>query len=319
MSAKFIGPGLVLLFCVSQAFRDVYFANVFQGVDFFVVIIVAFTLAIVVFGGVALLRNPVEFIRLRGEIAALFWMNALTALAWTSYFFSLKYQQPSIVNALHSGAAPLTVVILARFGIHIARPSPMHRIELLGYLGVAGSLLFLWWVVLADRSGLRAHDPAVSLAGIVLPLVSGTAITISSLWTKRLHERGIGAETVTAMRYVLIVGIAWIVVRSGQRSSGIGTPDQFMLLAVAAMALIVLPLYCLQLGIARTTPLTTHTIRALGPAVVLGMELLDGRIHYSGAVLVGIALYSVFAVVSNLLHGRQRDSDLERGMVKGHA
>ena len=32
---RFLGPGLVLLFAVSQAFRDVYFAHVFQGIDVF--------------------------------------------------------------------------------------------------------------------------------------------------------------------------------------------------------------------------------------------------------------------------------------------
>ena len=28
----------VIVFCMSQAFRDVYFAHVFQGIDFFLVI-----------------------------------------------------------------------------------------------------------------------------------------------------------------------------------------------------------------------------------------------------------------------------------------
>jgi hypothetical protein len=33
------GPLMVLTFCLSQAFRDVYFANIFQGLDFFAVIV----------------------------------------------------------------------------------------------------------------------------------------------------------------------------------------------------------------------------------------------------------------------------------------
>ena len=39
---SYLGPTLVLVFCLSQAFRDVYFGHVFQGIDFFGVILLAF-------------------------------------------------------------------------------------------------------------------------------------------------------------------------------------------------------------------------------------------------------------------------------------
>jgi drug/metabolite transporter (DMT)-like permease len=305
MLARFIGPGLVMVFCLSQAFRDVYFANAFQGVDFFVIILLAFSIATLAFGAITILRSPGEFALMRREIPAFIWMNMLTAVAWTSYFFSLKYLQPSIVNTLHSGAGPLTVVVMAAFGIHIARPSPMRRIEYICYLGIAASLLFLGWVVLADRPGLQSENLLVTLAGLTLPIVSGTSITISSLWAKRMNERGIGADAVTAGRYVLIVAMALVVVVAGGRPLGFSTSGEFAVLALATTVLIVLPIYSLQLGIARTAPLTTHTIRSLGPALVFGLELLDGRIAYSGPALLGIALYSVFALGSNLVRGWQ--------------
>jgi drug/metabolite transporter (DMT)-like permease len=296
-----------MVFCLSQAFRDVYFANAFQGVDFFVIILLAFSIATVVFGAVTVICKPDELARMRGEIPALIWMNLLTALAWTSYFFSLKNLQPSIVNTLHSGAGPLTVVVLAAFGVHIARPSPMRRVEYVCYLGIAASLLFLGWVVLADRSGLQSENLLVTLAGLVLPIVSGTAITISSLWAKRLNERGIGADTVTAGRYILIVTMALIVVIAGERPLGFATSGEFAILALATTILIVLPIYSLQLGIARTAPLTAHTIRSLGPALVFGLELADGRIAYSGPALLGIGLYSIFALGSNIVRGWEND------------
>jgi len=305
MRTTLIGPSLVMVFCLSQAFRDVYFANVFQGIDFFVIILLAFSMATVVFGAVTIIRKPDELARIRGEIPALISMNLLTALAWTSYFFSLKYLQPSIVNTLHSGAGPLTVVALAAFGIHIAKPSPIRPVEYLGYMGIAASLFFLWWVVLADRSGLRTEGTLVTMAGLLLPLISGISITISSLMSKRLNERGIGADAVTAGRYLLIVVMAFFVVLFGSRPTGLGTAGEIAVLAVAAGVLIVLPLYALQLGIERTAPLTTHTIRALGPVMVFGLELADSRLSYSGQTLMGIALYSFFVIASNYIRGWQ--------------
>jgi hypothetical protein len=56
-SRNLLGPALVVLFCLSQAFRDVYFGNVFQGVDFFAVILLAFVASTVIFTAIALLRD----------------------------------------------------------------------------------------------------------------------------------------------------------------------------------------------------------------------------------------------------------------------
>src|SRR6195256_4870933 len=52
-----LGPLLVLVFCLSQAFRDVYFGHVFQGVDFFAVILLAFLTSTILFTAAALLRD----------------------------------------------------------------------------------------------------------------------------------------------------------------------------------------------------------------------------------------------------------------------
>ena len=109
----------------------------------------------------------------------------------------------------------------------------------------------------------------------------------------------------TASRYLLIIAIALVATIMGDRPSNIGTGGDLLSLAVAATILIVLPLYSLQHGIARTAPLTAHVIRSLGPVLIFALELADGRIAYSGLILAGIALYSLFAVASNLARGWQ--------------
>lgn len=303
MLVRFLGPGLVLLFAVSQAFRDVYFAHVFQGVDVFVVVLLAFSISAILFGAIALVRAPAEFTTMRAQWRALLWMNATTALAWISYFYSLKHLQPSIVNTLHSGAGPLTVIALSWLGLHIAKPSHVRTAEYVCYAGLAGSLVFLWWVVLAGHSGLSVHDPVLSLMALALLIVSGAAITVSLLLSKRLNECGLGADSITAGRYILIILVALAAVLLGDVPSGIATVPEWAILAVATTVLIALPLYSLQVGIARTAPLTAHVIRSLGPVCVFALELVDGRIGYSPLTLFGIALYSVFSVAGNLVRG----------------
>ena len=56
-----LGPSLVLIFTLSQAFRDVYFGDVFQRYDFFVIILIAFSLSTVIFAAVTLIRAPTKF------------------------------------------------------------------------------------------------------------------------------------------------------------------------------------------------------------------------------------------------------------------
>jgi drug/metabolite transporter (DMT)-like permease len=119
--AALLGPFMVLIFCVSQAFRDVYFAGIFQGLDFFAVIVIAFGLSVLIFGFLTATRSPGDFIKLRKHARTAVAMNVTTALAWTCYFFGLKNLEPSIVNTVHSGMAPLTVIVLAAVGIRLTK------------------------------------------------------------------------------------------------------------------------------------------------------------------------------------------------------
>src|SRR6476659_8503033 len=80
---SWLGPILVLVFCLSQAFRDVYFGYVFQGVDFFAVILLAFLTSTVIFTAIPLVRARSEFIKLRGQFRTVLMTNVTTALAWS--------------------------------------------------------------------------------------------------------------------------------------------------------------------------------------------------------------------------------------------
>ena len=153
---SYLGSALVLVFCLSQAFRDVYFGHVFQGVDFFAVILLAFLASTALFTAIPLLRDRSAFARLRGQLRTVLLANVFTALAWSCYFFALSHLEPSIVNTLHSGMGPLTVVVLGALGVRLAKPENVGRWEHLGYAGVALSLVALMWVVLSGRSGLAA-------------------------------------------------------------------------------------------------------------------------------------------------------------------
>jgi hypothetical protein len=244
---------------------------------------------------------------MRGQLPTVLAMNVTTAMAWSCYFFALTHLEPSIVNTVHSGMGPLTVVALAACGVTLAKPGAISRRELWSHAGIAVAIAALWWVVLAGRSGLPAGSAATDLISLVLLTVSGSSITISLLYSKRLHDRGVSAGAVTAVRYPLLILLAGTVEAVNGRMPGVADPGQLATLVatlgVAATALIVLPLFALQVGIAATAPLTAHVIRSLGPVFVFALEQVDGRLVYSAPTLVCIIAYSMAAIASNLAHG----------------
>jgi drug/metabolite transporter (DMT)-like permease len=299
-----LGPALVLLFCMSQAFRDVYFGNVFQGVDFFAIILLAFVASTVIFTAIPLIREPASFAKLRSSLDDVLAANIATALAWSCYFFGLTHLEPSVVNTLHSGMAPLTVIALAAFGARIAKSETVGWGEYLGYAGIAMSMVGLAWVVLSGRSGFIAGGEAMALLGLAALIVSGAAITISLLYCKRLQDRGVGAQVVTSVRYVLLILIAAGVVWQKGGLIGVDSASDAATLTSVATVLIVLPLYAFQVGIGLTAPLTAQVLRALGPVFVFALQQIEGRLSYSAPTLICILAYSAAAILSNLAHAR---------------
>lgn len=297
-----LGPGLILAFVVSQAARDVYLAHVFRSIDVFATVLATFSLMALVFGALALWRDRAGVARLRAHLPLVVWMNVTTALAWTSYFFSLTLIQPSVLNALHSGLGPLTVLALGFAGFSIGGQDARNRLENICYAGLAFSMVVLWGVTLGGYAGRTDTTFSGALGGLLALSVSGVAITLSHLIARRLNDLGIGPSAVTGARYLLIALVAAIVVAGG-RPTGLEGAGDWLWLAAVATPLIALPLYALQVGISMTRPLTAHALRALGPVVIFALELVDDRVVWSAPALAGILLYSAFAVAASLARG----------------
>ena len=302
-----LGPLLVVFFGLSQAFRDVYLAGIFQRVDAFAVLLIAFGLSTIFFAVSATIRTPEQWRKLKGHGGTIFAMNLTTAMAWSSYFFALTWLEPAAVNTLHSGMGPLTVVVMGLLGMTLAKAPSVGRAEMLSYVGIALSMAALWWVVLTGRSGLPVTNFGATAVGLALLMVSGSAITISMMYSKRMSDAGINAEVITTLRYFGLIALAAIMTFNRSGFAGITSPLDFATIAVLATALMIVPLFALQVGITRTSPLTTHVIRSLGPVFVLALEQVDGRMSYSMPTLICILAYSACVIASNVLHGWKED------------
>jgi drug/metabolite transporter (DMT)-like permease len=302
LNNRVFGLSLIFLFVLSTSFRDVYFSGVFQGVSFFLITLISFSICTLIFIGITVVKSLNQLIFLFKDWRSLFLMNVTTAIGWILYFFALKNLEPSVVNTIWSGVGPITIGVLSSVGINIANPVPIKLVERLCHTGIFVSLILLAGVVLVNLSGIPTTNTFEGAISLITTVLSSVSITVSILFSKRMNENGITAETVVAVRFLLTVVISAIAVLTNNEPTGVISSQQVLDLSLAAILLIVLPTYIFQMGIAITAPITAELISTLGPILVFGLQVIDGRITFSGYSLVCILLYSLFAIMSILTH-----------------
>jgi drug/metabolite transporter (DMT)-like permease len=302
VSSSLIGLGCLLFFAISQGARDAFFGNLFQSVSFLLIAVLAFGGSVLVFTAIAFYRKKSNLTRLlesKQEFAAL---NVTTAAAWLSFFFGLQVLEPAVVATLYNGVGPLAVL-----GLHAAgcvrtgsRPSPG---EWVCYTGIAATLIALVVVVLTNRSGLAASDFTVQSGALVAVILGGAVITIGHVVARGFTDRGVGSDAIMGMRFLLALGAAGVLELALGGPSTRPSVDAVLFLAAMAFALVILPSFLLQLGVARASPLAVNVFRALGPVFVFVVQQLDGRLRFSGPTLGCIIVFCVCAISASVLRG----------------
>ncbi len=293
---------LVLLFVAASAVRDVYFGEVFQRLEFFAVVLTAFSLTTVIFLSFVIVRGRRQIAAMRAAWREIAVTNIGTAMAWLSYFLALKLLEPAVVNMLHIGIGPVVLVALNLAGVHISGPAVVRKSELAIQAGVFLTLAALTAVVLLQLSGLGGRSTAQNILGATLALASGVFISLTTDVTKRLNNMGVTAEGVLAVRFIGIVLIAALVVVLGSGGEKPTLPfDALWPVAAASLVFMVLPLYALQLGVQRTSTVSVWIVISLSPAAVFAAQAPDGRLVHSPYTLACILAYSALALASNLM------------------
>ncbi len=296
-----IGALCVFVFVLCSAVRDVYFGGAFQSVSVFLVLLFAFGSMTMAGLAVSVWKDRASLKIIAAAPMDTAMMNIATAGAWTSYFFALKFLDPSIVNTLFAGIGPFVVIALAGSRFGIARPSRSTPFQRLLQAGTVVTLIVLVWIVVSGRSGFQIGDGRTAFGSAMLALVAGSLITVSHLFAKRLDERGAAPPALLGARFFGLLAVAGcgLVYEGMPIATGIETPGLFSV-AAAALLLIVIPVWFNQVGMARISPLSARVITAFGPALVFGLQQFDTRIEWSIETFVAVTVYSILAIAANL-------------------
>jgi drug/metabolite transporter (DMT)-like permease len=291
-----VGVLLLSIFIIAAALRDVFLNHVFASLGPFQFAFAAFSTATVCFMTLVLIRAPQELLALRTVWREAIGVNVTSAVAWLAYLGALKRVEPSVVNTIFAGVAPLTVTLLTMLGLGTAASNASRPAEHVAHIGLVGALIFVVWLTLSGH-GTPGRAPFPNLAvGVVLAVISGIVITAESVIAKRMNEAGISAGAVVAIRFILITAIA----ASYLALTETGTPGQGLTsmaaLIIAALLLIVVPIYMVQLALARTSPMMTNVILALQPVAVFVAQSSIWRHTPTPYMLGAVGLYAVFAI-----------------------
>jgi drug/metabolite transporter (DMT)-like permease len=291
-------------FTCLAAVRDVYFGGLFQSTSPLGVAVVAFSLCSLIFLPIALARSRASFGLLLRHRRELFWVNVTTGLAWISFFYALRTIEPLLVQILFAGVGPLSVLWLDRF-VGFTPPAALGQAERPIYVGLVVSLVVAAIVAVAGLSGGGPQPLGTAALGVALAAFAGTSISVSTVLSRRLNDRGVAPAALISVRFVGAIALAAMLsLTSGADVLAVFAKPDVIVVLGAALLLIVLPNYVNQVGISLASPLTVRAVMALGPVLIFGLQLVEGRLSPSPYSLVAAALYGVFAVAAAIARSR---------------
>jgi len=294
------GPAFILAFVILSAFRDVFFADALRAAPFFTVALIAFATCTLAFLLVALIERERTLRVVFADLRTFLLMNLFTAGAWLSYFQSLRHLEPAVANVLHAGLGPLTIVMMSAIGWRIVDAGVLTPLEAICQAAMG---LCLVGLVAAAWLGLSAATGGVTaLIGCGFVTVSGVAITIATLYAKRLHDAGASAAAVVATRFLGVLAAAAIALSLGpdEARHAATAPASWTALAPAAFMLMAVPIYLNQIGVKRASPLTVRVLQALGPVFLIALQTGVGGTKLSGYSLAGVCAYCAIAILAAL-------------------
>ncbi|MBG6161574.1 drug/metabolite transporter (DMT)-like permease [Labrenzia sp. EL_195] len=293
-----IGLMYCLVFVSLEAFQAVYLGAVFQKVDSFLVGAWVFGISVVGCTVMTAIFRPDELaVSLRAWRIVLA-LNLFAAVTWCTYFLAVQLIEPAIVFTIFSGMVPMGTVLAKLIGLPEASSFRRKSVDL-GNILIFLAILFLAAITVLGFSGFVRGGWLMAVAGVVLSALSGTCTAFVILFSVRLNGHGVGPLAQFGFRFLLYTCLALIAFAAGLDDKGDHTvAADLALVVLIGLAVIAFPLYLVQRAIPLLQASVIAAMTALGPVMVFLMQLMESRVDYSGATLVGVSIYMAGALLA---------------------
>ncbi|GGX57529.1 DMT family transporter [Saccharospirillum salsuginis] len=299
---KYLGVAAVVIFSVLTAAKEVMSAHTVQEIDPFLLVFLTFGLTALVFHlGMALgwLKKPMFNAGHNRKLLVrdLIIINISTAASWLILFHALKYSEPAIVSSIMTASGPLITLVID--SLFRAR-SKSAVSDLLTGFGILATTLVLVWLASTGKTGVVQEDPLLVWITLGAALFSGIAVSGTTVYSKRMYERGWQPSQLMAHRFYLLcfLSLVFIIGDGGILEDIRRYWDLILIITIFG---ILIPIYILQIGIKLCRPVVVSSLIAAGPAYTFLFQLFDDRIQMSIPTLIGVVVLSVFVFLSVIL------------------
>ncbi len=298
MNSAIVGIILTLVFVTLEATQFVYFGGLFQRMSSFHFGALVFGAMIVLFVGGTAIRDPQVLRTAWNNPRPVIAVNLCVVFALCAYLLSVQLVEPAVTYAISSAAMPVTTYVLFRLGVREGE-GMRNTAEALGTFGLFLSILYLGYITVSGQSGfVRGGGALAASGGAALAIVDGVLFTWVLVISQRLNNVGIGPGAVLGLRLPLYVLAAGMLTVAGVDARAPVPLSEIAAFVLLGLVLTVPPLYALQKAISMVSTLTISSLTALGPFVIFALQIIEGRVEYSQATLLGLALYSVASLMS---------------------
>ena len=285
-----------VVFVVLDAVQAVYFGNVLQRIDGFLLGGIVFGLSATFCVIWSALRHPGQFRIATQNPESVIGLNITAAGGWIFYLLAVQLIEPAVAFTIFAGSIPLVTIGVAFYGVPEGQ-TPRNRAEMVGNVVLAGGLMTLSTITLLGLSGFVRGGVGAAAAGIVLAWLAGLFITGMLLYGQRLDRKGMDPITQFGFRFplFLILSVTAVLLRLDHK--GVTDPLELAWAVALGLLLLAFPIYAVQKAISLTTSLTIGALAGTAPLIVFALQMIEGRVSTSVYTTVGLSVCFVGSMI----------------------
>jgi drug/metabolite transporter (DMT)-like permease len=285
------------IFVVLDAAQAVLFGSFLQTMDSFLVGLLVFGSSAAACFLVTAVFAPHQLAAARQDLPAVAWTCVFTAGGWLTYLGAIQLIEPAVALTIASGAIPLTMVAASLAGMREAAPVK-NAFEATGYGLIALGIVLLAAFTVLGWSGFVRGTHEIGMLGVGLAFLSGACFALMLLTSYRLDRLGVGAAAVFGLRFPLYLVLAAAGFLLGIDDKGPVPATDLLYAYVIGLVVIAMPVYAVQKAVSLSSSLTLGTAAAMTPVLVFLMQMVEGRVDYSRATALGLAVYIAGALAA---------------------
>jgi drug/metabolite transporter (DMT)-like permease len=288
-----LGILFVLIFSILTAGKEVVSGNVVQYLSPFLLVFIIFFIIILFFQLNTQLRknNRPDF---KGNIKDLVLINIATVGGWLTLYHVIKYLEPAVASAVITATGPILTTLMDNI---IRTKKKVNFFELFFGVCIISTTAVLTYYTLAGQSGLLINNKTITIIALCGAFISGVSVVATTVYSKKLYSNGWNAGQLMAHRFYLLLIFAFL---------GMLCEDNILLqlyqnwhiIIVLSIFGFLIPLYILQLGIIRTSPVIVASLISLSPCFAMIFQLFDKRIQMNIHSVTGILVLTIFIIMN---------------------